>query len=56
MNPDRELARVAAERGWDVLTFSERLHPAASRRVSPVVVALPLAVGAAIWAVRRRAA
>ena len=56
VNPDRELARVAAERGWEVLTFSERLHPAATRRVSPVVVALPLAVGAAIWAVRRRAA
>ena len=44
------------ERGWEVLAFSERLHPAAPRRVSPVVVALPLAVGAAIWAVRRRAA
>jgi HAD superfamily hydrolase (TIGR01490 family) len=56
VNPDRELARVAAERGWEVLAFSERLHPAAPRRVSPVVVALPLAVGAAIWAVRRRAA
>ena len=56
VNPDRELARIAAERGWEVLTFSERLHPAAPRRVSPVVVALPLAVGAAIWAVRRRAA
>ena len=57
VNPDRELARVAAERGWEMLVFSERLHPAAPRRVSPVVVALPLAVGAAaIWAVRRRAA
>jgi HAD superfamily hydrolase (TIGR01490 family) len=56
VNPDRELARIAAERGWEVLTFSERLHPAVPRRVVPVVVALPLAVGAAIWAVRRRAA
>ena len=56
VNPDRELAQVAAGRGWEVLTFSEPLHPAAARRVSPVVVALPLAVGAAIWAVRRRAA
>ena len=56
VNPDRELARIAAERGWEVLTFSDRLHPTAPRRVSPVVVALPLAVGAAIWAVRRRAA
>ena len=56
VNPDRELARIADERGWEVLTFSERLHPTVSRRVSPVVVALPLAVGAAIWAVRRRAA
>jgi HAD superfamily hydrolase (TIGR01490 family) len=56
VNPDRELAQVAAERGWEVLTFSERLHPVTPRRLSPVVVALPLAVGAAIWAVRRRAA
>ena len=56
VNPDGELARIAAERGWEVLTFTERLHPTAPRRVSPVVVALPLAVGAAIWAVRRRAA
>ena len=56
VNPDRELAQVAAERGWEVLAFSERLHPAAPRRVSPVVAALPLALGAAIWAVRRRAA
>jgi HAD superfamily hydrolase (TIGR01490 family) len=56
VNPDRELAQVAAERGWEVLTFSERLHPVAPRRLAPAVVALPLAVGAAIWAVRRRAA
>jgi HAD superfamily hydrolase (TIGR01490 family) len=56
VNPDRELARIAAERGWEVLTFSERLHPAPPRKLGPVVVALPLAVGAAIWAARRRAA
>jgi HAD superfamily hydrolase (TIGR01490 family) len=56
VNPDKELARVAAERGWDVMWFSERLHPAPARRLSPVVVALPFAVGAAIWAARRRAA
>ena len=42
VNPDRALAQVAAERGWEVLTFSERLHPAAPRRVPPVAVALPL--------------
>lgn len=56
VNPDRELARVAAERGWEVLAFNERLHPPPARRIGPVVVALPLAVGAAIWATRRRAA
>ena len=56
VNPDRELARVAAERGWEVLAFNERLHPPPARRIGPVVVALPLAVGAAIWAARRRAA
>jgi HAD superfamily hydrolase (TIGR01490 family) len=56
VNPDRGLARVAAERGWEVLAFSERLHPVPARRIGPAAVALPLAVGAAIWAARRRAA
>jgi hypothetical protein len=56
VNPDRELTRVAAERGWEVLAFGERLHPGPSRRLAPVAVAVPLAVGAAIWAARRRAA
>jgi HAD superfamily hydrolase (TIGR01490 family) len=27
VNPDRRLARIAAERGWPTLTFSERLVP-----------------------------
>lgn len=55
VNPDRELARVAAERGWEVLSFSDRLHPK-SRRIGPALVALPLALGAVVWAARRRAA
>jgi HAD superfamily hydrolase (TIGR01490 family) len=57
VNPDRELLRVARERGWEVLGFDELLHPSRPRRLAPVAVAVPLAVGAAaIWAARRRAA
>jgi HAD superfamily hydrolase (TIGR01490 family) len=56
VNPDRELARVAAQRGWTTLAFDERLHAAPPRRLSPAVVAVPVVVGAAIWAARRRAA
>jgi HAD superfamily hydrolase (TIGR01490 family) len=55
VNPDRELRRLAAERGWPVLEFSERLYPHARRRVPPAVWALPLLVGAAVY-VRHRAA
>ena len=56
VNPDRELRRVAAERGWPVLEFSERLYPHARRRVPPAVYGLPIVVGAALWAAKRRAA
>jgi HAD superfamily hydrolase (TIGR01490 family) len=56
VNPDRELLRIARERGWPILTFSDPLYPAARRRLRPALVGLPLALGAAVWAVRRRAA
>ena len=54
VNPDRELRRIAADRGWPVLEFSARAYPHARRRVSPVVVAVPVVVGAVLVAVRKR--
>jgi len=56
VNPDRELRRIARERGWPILTFSEPLYPVARRRIRPALIGVPLALGAAVWAVRRRAA
>jgi HAD superfamily hydrolase (TIGR01490 family) len=58
VNPDRELRRIARERGWPVVGFSERLYPRASRGVPPAVYGIPfvLGAGAAAWAARRRAA
>jgi len=37
VNPDRELRRVAADRGWPVLEFSAAAYPHARRRVPPLV-------------------
>jgi HAD superfamily hydrolase (TIGR01490 family) len=56
VNPDRELRRIARERGWPMLTFSDPLYPAGRRRVRPALVGVPLVLGAAVWAARRRAA
>jgi HAD superfamily hydrolase (TIGR01490 family) len=55
VNPDRGLRRAARERGWAVRSFSEPAFPAA-RRLRPVLVAVPVAlgVGAAAWAAARR--
>jgi HAD superfamily hydrolase (TIGR01490 family) len=55
VNPDKELRRVARDRGWPVLEFSERYVPHARRRIHPALYMLPLVVGA-LAAVRRRAA
>jgi HAD superfamily hydrolase (TIGR01490 family) len=54
VNPDRELRRVAAERGWPVLEFSARAYPHARRRVPPALVAAGLACVAALLALRTR--
>ena len=53
VNPDRELRRVAADRGWPVLEVSARQYPHARRRVPPVVFGIPIVLGAA-FAFRRR--
>jgi HAD superfamily hydrolase (TIGR01490 family) len=56
VNPDRELRRICADRGWPVLEFSKRAYPHARRRVPPAVLALPFVVLAVLYAVRRRSA
>jgi HAD superfamily hydrolase (TIGR01490 family) len=62
VNPDRELRRIATERGWPVLEFSELAYPAAVRSLRPALLGIPLVLGAgaAVWAARsgrsRRAA
>ncbi len=58
VNPDRELRRIAAERGWPVLAFSEPAHPQAATGLRSALLGIPLVLGAgaAVWAVRRRAA
>ena len=55
VNPDRGLRRVAEERGWETLEFAERAYPRAARRVSPALVGVPVVLGAAAYAYRRRA-
>jgi HAD superfamily hydrolase (TIGR01490 family) len=57
VNPDRRLRAIAADRGWPVLEFSGRAYPHARRRISPVLVGLPVLAGAAavaLGAARRR--
>jgi HAD superfamily hydrolase (TIGR01490 family) len=53
VNPDRELRRVAAARGWPVLEFKDRAYPHLGRRRPRVLLALPLAAGAGAILVRR---
>jgi HAD superfamily hydrolase (TIGR01490 family) len=54
VNPDRELRRVARDRGWDTLEFSERAYPHARRRIHPALYGLPFLLGA-LYAVKKRA-
>ena len=54
VNPDRELRRAAADRGWPVLEFSARAYPHARRRVPPVFVAAGAAAAATVLALRFR--
>jgi len=54
VNPDRELRRVAADRGWPMLEFSGRAYPHARRRVPPALVALGAAGAATMLASRLR--
>ena len=54
VNPDRELRRVAAVRGWPVLEFSSLAYPHARRRFPPALAAAGAAGAAALIAVRTR--
>ena len=54
VNPDRELRRVARDRGWPVLEFSGHAYPHARRRVPPVLVAAGAAGAAVLLATRFR--
>ena len=54
VNPDRELRRIAADRGWPVLEFSGRAYPHARRRVPPAVIGAGIAGVAALFAARAR--
>lgn len=54
VNPDRELRRICAERGWPVLEFGERAYPHARRRVPSVLLVLPMLFASALVLARRR--
>ena len=55
VNPDRQLRRIAADRGWPILEFGAQAYPHARRRVPPVVWATVLLVLAGVCSSRRRA-
>lgn len=54
VNPDRELRRIAAERGWPVLGFSRQAYPHARRRFPPVLWAGLALLGVGVVSSRRR--
>ena len=56
VNPDRDLARVARDRGWETLEFSERAYPHARRGVHPAFFAAPLLLGALVLLAGRKRA
>jgi HAD superfamily hydrolase (TIGR01490 family) len=56
VNPDRELRRIAVERGWPVFEFSAPAYPHPRRRVRPLVWGMTavLGAGAVVAAAGRR--
>jgi HAD superfamily hydrolase (TIGR01490 family) len=56
VNPDRELRRIAGERGWPILEFGAQAYPHARRRVPPLLWAAVGAFGAGLVLSRRRGA
>jgi HAD superfamily hydrolase (TIGR01490 family) len=57
VNPDRELRRIAEDRGWPMLEFTDLAYPSVAG-LRPALLGIPLVLGAgaAVWAARRRAA
>jgi HAD superfamily hydrolase (TIGR01490 family) len=54
VNPDRELRRIADERGWSVLEFSSAAYPHARRRVPPALWGATALFSAGVAAGSRR--
>ena len=54
VNPDRQLRRIAADRGWPALEFSTRAYPHARRRIPPALVAAGIAGAAGLLAAKAR--
>jgi HAD superfamily hydrolase (TIGR01490 family) len=54
VNPDRELRRIAAERGWPALEFSANAYPHARRRVPPAAWGVAALFGLGVLAGSRR--
>lgn len=54
VNADRELRRIAGERGWPMLEFGAQAYPHARRRVPPLLWAVAGLFGAGFAASRRR--
>jgi HAD superfamily hydrolase (TIGR01490 family) len=56
VNPDRELRRIAGDRGWPILEFGAHAYPHARRRVPPLLWAAAGVFGLGFAASRRRRA
>jgi len=54
VNPDRQLRRIAKERGWPVLEFSSSAYPDGRRRVPRVVLGVGALLGLGVLAGSRR--
>jgi HAD superfamily hydrolase (TIGR01490 family) len=54
VNPDRQLRRIAGERGWPILEFGAQAYPHARRRVPPLVWAFVVLFLAGVGVSRRR--
>jgi len=54
VNPDRELRRIAGERGWPILEFGAQAYPHARRRIPPLLWVAGGLFGAGFAASRRR--
>ena len=61
VNPDRELRRIAQERGWPILVFNKPVElrsrvsfPPAGQAIAAIAVGSALAAGGVMWANSRK--